>query len=94
MLHLRRDREQERGQVMVLAAISFIVILAFAAIVIDLGFLRNNRQILVNTRRLLHRHADGPGCGCRRSDQQDNPGQLPGPADVGLHDRVSVPGGR
>ena len=31
-----------------LFAISIVVIMVFAAIVIDVGFLRNNRQILVN----------------------------------------------
>ena len=33
---------------MILFAMSLVVILAFAAIVVDLGVLRNNRQILVD----------------------------------------------
>jgi hypothetical protein len=49
MLHSRRDREQEHGQILVLFALVLVVILAFGAIVVDLGVLRNNRQILVNT---------------------------------------------
>jgi hypothetical protein len=49
MLHLRKDRSQERGQILVLFELVLIIILACAALVIDLGMLRNNRQILVNT---------------------------------------------
>ena len=51
MLHsLRgRSRKRERGQILVLFELVFVLILAFAALVIDLGVLRNNRQILVNT---------------------------------------------
>jgi len=49
MLHSRRDGRRERGQILVLFELVLIVILGFAAIVIDLGVLRNNRQILVNT---------------------------------------------
>jgi hypothetical protein len=51
MLHsLRgRGRKRERGQILVLFELFFILIIAFAALVIDLGVLRNNRQILVNT---------------------------------------------
>jgi Flp pilus assembly protein TadG len=45
----RRDGEREHGQIIVLFALVLVVILAFAAIVVDLGVLRNNRQILVNT---------------------------------------------
>lgn len=42
------DREAERGQILVLFAIVLTVILAFAALVLDLGLLRNNRQSLAN----------------------------------------------
>jgi Flp pilus assembly protein TadG len=49
MLHSRRAGDRERGQILVLFELVLIVILACAAIVIDLGVLRNNRQILVNT---------------------------------------------
>lgn len=49
--HLRPDRDHagERGQVLVLFTIMIIVIMLFASIVIDVGMLRNNRQILVNS---------------------------------------------
>ncbi|MGA3057576.1 MAG: Tad domain-containing protein [Candidatus Limnocylindrales bacterium] len=49
MRHSRRDGKRERGQILVLFELVLIVILGFAAMVIDLGVLRNNRQILVNT---------------------------------------------
>jgi len=49
MLHPRRGRDREHGQIMILFALSLVVVLAFAAIVVDLGLLRNNRQKLVNT---------------------------------------------
>jgi Flp pilus assembly protein TadG len=49
MLHPRRGRDREHGQMLVLFALSLVVILAFAAIVVDLGLLRNDRQNLVNT---------------------------------------------
>ena len=49
MPHRRRHAEREHGQMVVLFALVLVVILAFAAIVVDLGFLRNNRQILRNT---------------------------------------------
>lgn len=52
MLQLRRRRrarrEGERGQIIVLFTIVLVVILAFTALVIDLGVLRNNRQTLAN----------------------------------------------
>ena len=48
MLHLRRRHDQEHGQIIILFALVLVVILAFGAIVVDLGVLRNNRQILVN----------------------------------------------
>jgi Flp pilus assembly protein TadG len=48
MRHPRRNRDQEHGQIIVIAAVAFIIILAFGAIVVDLGLLRNNRQTLVN----------------------------------------------
>jgi Flp pilus assembly protein TadG len=49
MLH-RRDRgEREHGQIIVLFALVLVVILVFAAIAVDLGVLRNNKQILRNT---------------------------------------------
>ena len=49
MLHPRTGRDREHGQMIVLFALVLVIILAFAAIVVDLGVLRNNRQILVNT---------------------------------------------
>jgi von Willebrand factor type A domain/Putative Flp pilus-assembly TadE/G-like/IPT/TIG domain len=42
------DERRQDGQIIVLFAITLVVMLAFAALVIDLGVLRNNRQILVN----------------------------------------------
>lgn len=48
MLHLRRNRDRAHGQIIVLFALVLVVILGFAAIVVDLGLQRNNRQILVN----------------------------------------------
>ena len=52
MRHLRGSRRsgrQQRGQILVLFELVMIMILGFAAMVVDLGVLRNNRQILVNT---------------------------------------------
>jgi hypothetical protein len=49
MLRSRRDDDREHGQILVLFSLVLVVILAFAAIVVDLGVLRNNRQILLNT---------------------------------------------
>ena len=49
MLTRRRRGDSEHGQIVVLFALVLVVILAFAALVIDVGVLRNNRQILVNT---------------------------------------------
>ena len=46
--HGRRS-ERDSGQIIVLFALVLVVILGFAAMVIDLGVLRNNRQILVNS---------------------------------------------
>ncbi len=48
MLHHRRPREREQGQIIVLFALVLVVILAFTALVIDIGLLRNNRQTLAN----------------------------------------------
>ena len=48
MLHPRHHRDREHGQIIVLAAIAFVVVLGFAALVIDLGFLRNDRSRLTN----------------------------------------------
>src|SRR5664280_188208 len=45
----RRGGKRERGQILVLFELVMIVILGFSAMVIDLGVLRNNKQILVNT---------------------------------------------
>ena len=42
------DRDGERGQIVILFALVLVVILVFASIVVDVGVLRNNRQILVN----------------------------------------------
>jgi hypothetical protein len=39
---------RERGQILVLFTIAIVVIMLFASIVVDLGLLRNNHQILVN----------------------------------------------
>jgi hypothetical protein len=43
-----QGEKRQRGQILVLFELSLIVILGFTALVIDLGILRNNRQILVN----------------------------------------------
>lgn len=49
MLQLRRHkRDRKRGQILVLFALVLVVILAFSALVIDIGLLRNNRNSLVN----------------------------------------------
>jgi hypothetical protein len=49
MLHSRRNKDREGGQILILFELVLIVILGFVALVVDLGFLRNNRQILVNS---------------------------------------------
>ena len=49
ILRRRNEVEREKGQILVLFALVLVVILAFAAIAVDLGVLRNNRQILRNT---------------------------------------------
>ncbi len=49
MLRQRSGNEQEQGQIIVLFALVIVVVLAFAALAVDLGVLRNNRQILRNT---------------------------------------------
>ncbi|MFI5259187.1 MAG: VWA domain-containing protein [Candidatus Limnocylindrales bacterium] len=49
MLRRRNRAESEHGQALILFALSLVLILAFAGIVVDLGVLRNDRQILVNT---------------------------------------------
>ncbi len=46
---LKRDRDHERGQVVVLFTLVLVVILAFTSLVVDIGMLRNDRQTLVNT---------------------------------------------
>ena len=49
MVRRRSAGEREKGQILVLFALVLVVILAFAAIAVDLGVLRNNRQTLRNT---------------------------------------------
>ncbi len=49
MLQRRHRTERQQGQAIVLFALMLVVILGFAAVVVDLGVLRNNRQILQNT---------------------------------------------
>jgi type II secretory pathway pseudopilin PulG len=44
----RRRRDREHGQIIILFALVLVVILAFSALVIDLGLLRNNRNSLIN----------------------------------------------
>jgi len=44
----KEGHRREEGQILVLFTMAIIVIMLFASIVIDLGVLRNNRQILVN----------------------------------------------
>lgn len=44
----RTRHDREGGQILVLFAFSIVVILLFASIAIDLGVLRNDRQVLVN----------------------------------------------
>ncbi len=49
MLQLQRGkRERERGQIVILFALVLVIIMAFTALVVDVGLLRNNRQTLVN----------------------------------------------
>jgi IPT/TIG domain/Putative Flp pilus-assembly TadE/G-like/von Willebrand factor type A domain len=49
LLQLRRHkRGRKPGQILVLFALVLVVILAFSALVIDIGLLRNNRNSLVN----------------------------------------------
>jgi hypothetical protein len=48
MLRRRSQDERGHGQIIVLFALSLVVILAFAAIVVDIGMLRNDRQNLAN----------------------------------------------
>lgn len=48
MLNLRRRGNDEHGQILVLFTLAIVVLLGFAALVVDVGVLRNNRQILVN----------------------------------------------
>ncbi len=45
----QRDRDRERGQVVILFTLVLVVILAFTSLVVDIGMLRNDRQTLVNT---------------------------------------------
>lgn len=48
MAYQPRHPRDEHGQILVLFSLVLVVILAFAALVVDVGVLRNNRQILVN----------------------------------------------
>ena len=49
MLQLRRRRRDRKpGQILVLFALVLVVILAFSALIIDVGLLRNNRNSLIN----------------------------------------------
>jgi hypothetical protein len=48
MLRRRSRDEREHGQIIVLFALCLVVILAFTAIVVDIGMLRNDRQNLAN----------------------------------------------
>ncbi|HEY7936405.1 MAG TPA: IPT/TIG domain-containing protein [Candidatus Limnocylindrales bacterium] len=48
MLRRRSQDEREHGQIIVLFALCLVVILAFTAIVVDIGMLRNDRQNLAN----------------------------------------------
>jgi Flp pilus assembly protein TadG len=48
MLRQRNQAEQDSGQILVLFAMGIVVLLAFAALVIDIGLLRNDRQSFVN----------------------------------------------
>ena len=45
----RQQARRERGQVIVIFAVFLVVLLGFAALVVDLGVLRNDRQTLANT---------------------------------------------
>jgi hypothetical protein len=49
MLNRQHQGDRERGQVIILFALVLVVILLFAAIVVDLGMLRNDRQTLANS---------------------------------------------
>ncbi len=46
--HRRRRADGERGQVLVLFTLSIVVIMLSVAIVVDIGRLRNDRQVLAN----------------------------------------------
>ena len=48
MLRRRSRDEREHGQIIILFALCLVGILAFAAIVVDIGMLRNDRQNLAN----------------------------------------------
>jgi IPT/TIG domain/Putative Flp pilus-assembly TadE/G-like len=51
LAYQRRQRGQGRregGQVLIIFALTIVVLMLFASIVLDLGLLRNNRQLLVN----------------------------------------------
>ncbi len=45
----RPERSGESGQIIVLFAIAIVVLMLFASLVIDVGVLRNNRQLLLNS---------------------------------------------
>ena len=49
MLRSRRGKRREGGQILVLFEMMLIIVLGFVALVVDIGFLRNDKQILVNT---------------------------------------------
>ena len=49
MTRLRHHDDRQGGQILILFALVLVGILLSASIVVDLGVLRNNRQILVNT---------------------------------------------
>jgi len=49
MLHSHRNGKKEQGQILVLFELVFVLIVVAAALVIDIGLLRNNKQTMVNT---------------------------------------------
>ena len=48
MVQIRRRREREHGQILIIFALALVVILAFTSIVIDVGLLRTNTARLQN----------------------------------------------
>ena len=78
----RRGRDGERGQVIVLFTLFIVMLLGFAAMVVDLGVLRNANQNLWNSldsgalAGAAYLPADGTAAEVRRHDLRQR--ELPG----------------